>query len=69
MMKVIHMEIDGCKDCPFAYQDETNISCSHKDVEYEEIMSYDEFCRGQSVKKKYGRDFPPFCPLPDGADE
>lgn len=64
-LKLIHLEIKGCEECPHADQDYDGIQCLKADP-IEDILTGEEFYKKRlSVKKKYGQPFPPFCPLPD----
>lgn len=66
-MKLINEKIEGCRTCPFSYQDKEGVYCS-KIEPIEVLLSCEEFYTGITIKNKYGQLFPPFCPLPDVED-
>jgi hypothetical protein len=63
-MKILHLEISSCHDCPHADQDEDGVHCLGGD-RMETLLTSKELYEGKSVKEKFGTPFPAFCPLPN----
>jgi hypothetical protein len=65
MLKVIHLEIKGCHQCPFVDQGHDGIDCIKVEPSQELLSATEAYKVRMTITQKFGKPFPPFCPLPD----